>query len=536
MIRRLLLFSILALLVMVESAWGAYYIDADATDDTGAGTEADPWKTIAKVEASAAANDTVYFQRGDTWYEQLDPPGDGMTFGAYGSGNLPRIHGGTLVTSWTDDLDGTYSKASIAACGIFWEDNVAILEASAAALADGNWFYDAGGTTLHYKPTSGVPTDHTTHRQSRAASIQLQDVDSISISDIEVRCALFGVRALPTNGGNPFTSISITGCTAYMCSRGLDFKARNGDNNSGIILTTNDILNCGTSIFVGSFGSSTEKSTCTITGNSITDGGITTGSEKWEDITALDQEGIGLQNNNNSTISQNTLTNGCSEGGIVHWVNAASGGDDNTVSGNLIDNIDYHGITLGTAVAADIATGNVIANNRCCDITGSGHAGIRVGFDEDPSCMVYNNVASGCDISYYIYTSGDNWNFRNNISLSPVTYHFKTDVVIGSNTTDYNDYYPDTGTKFRYNGTDYNFTDWKTQTSQDANSITGDPLLVDVANENFHLQADSPCRDTGYDTSGTISLDFAKAKRKYGSAVDMGAHEYIPKRRWWRRW
>jgi hypothetical protein len=81
-----------------------YYV-SNAGNDGNAGVSASsPWKTVAKVvafEASLRPGDCVLFQRGGVWSEQLSisnvhgNQSYPVTFGNYGSGNLPVIDGGS---------------------------------------------------------------------------------------------------------------------------------------------------------------------------------------------------------------------------------------------------------------------------------------------------------------------------------------------------------------------------------------------------------------------------------------------------------
>lgn len=56
-------------------------------------------------------------------------------------------------------------------------------------------------------------------------------------------------------------------------------------------------------------------------------------------------------------------------------------------------------------------------------------------------------------------------------------------------------------------------------------STSGDPLFVDPANGDFHLQAGSPCIDAGTDVS--IAEDADGTSMPQGAAPDIGAFEYI---------
>ncbi|MEY2428742.1 MAG: hypothetical protein QOJ40_1627 [Verrucomicrobiota bacterium] len=74
------------------------------------------------------------------------------------------------------------------------------------------------------------------------------------------------------------------------------------------------------------------------------------------------------------------------------------------------------------------------------------------------------------------------------------------------------------GTKFDHCCTEPNFSD---------GGITNEPLFVDMAGGDFHLQSHSPCINSGYNgfvSGGSTDLD--GQPRIIGSTVDMGAYEY----------
>lgn len=68
-------------------------------------------------------------------------------------------------------------------------------------------------------------------------------------------------------------------------------------------------------------------------------------------------------------------------------------------------------------------------------------------------------------------------------------------------------------------------------------NINSDPRLVDVANNNFHLRADSPCIDSGVSWVTNLTTDFDGNRRPIdgtaeprgnGTEYDMGADEFVP--------
>ncbi|HEX2327524.1 MAG TPA: choice-of-anchor D domain-containing protein [Candidatus Angelobacter sp.] len=81
-----------------------YYVSNSGSDNNNGTSASSPWKTVAKVvgfEPSLRQGDCVLFQRGGVWNEQLSisnvhgSQSYPITFGNYGSGNLPVIDGGS---------------------------------------------------------------------------------------------------------------------------------------------------------------------------------------------------------------------------------------------------------------------------------------------------------------------------------------------------------------------------------------------------------------------------------------------------------
>lgn len=97
--------SLTLLLSLATSATAGTYYVAPTGQDSGAGTAAKPWRTLAKAAAAATAGDTVYIRAG-TYHERLVPGHSGsagawITFAAY-PGETPVVDGTgvTLPAGW----------------------------------------------------------------------------------------------------------------------------------------------------------------------------------------------------------------------------------------------------------------------------------------------------------------------------------------------------------------------------------------------------------------------------------------------------
>jgi hypothetical protein len=82
----------------------AYYVSNSGNDSNNGISTSSPWKSVAHVvafEPSLRAGDCVLFQRGGVWAEQLNISNvhgtqtNPITFGNYGSGNIPVLDGGS---------------------------------------------------------------------------------------------------------------------------------------------------------------------------------------------------------------------------------------------------------------------------------------------------------------------------------------------------------------------------------------------------------------------------------------------------------
>jgi|GEM_PF-6248831 len=99
--------------------------------------------------------------------------------------------------------------------------------------------------------------------------------------------------------------------------------------------------------------------------------------------------------------------------------------------------------------------------------------------------------------------------------------NFQTGTQVGLS-MDYNCFYP-SGGGFRILGiTYYGLAAWVAAAGHDSHSVEADPKFV-TAGSNYHLQPDSPCKNTGPTGLG-VSADYDSVVRD--ASPDMGAFEY----------
>lgn len=155
--RLLFTITLLFLLILplhVGAATYNWYFDDDAADDSGAGTQGDPWKTLDKARTmidtvGAADTATLYFDRTDT-FDFVDSTGaienflridaGTVTIDAYGAGAIPIFDGG-------DDFENSPTATHLwTVVGRVGRDSVISLEADGATVKniEIKYFYGYG--------------------------------------------------------------------------------------------------------------------------------------------------------------------------------------------------------------------------------------------------------------------------------------------------------------------------------------------------------------------------------------------------------
>jgi hypothetical protein len=247
---------------------------------------------------------------------------------------------------------------------------------------------------------------------------------------------------------------------------------------------------------------------------------------------------------------------------------------DGVVSGNLVYNISSFGnpaygeersadgiyVDGGTAIVIE---GNIVHDTNIGIELASEHSGKSTSFITVRNNFVYNNTQVGIAFGGYdtergstencvivnntLYnnaTQGDwgaelyiQFDTRNNLVKNNIIFAGEarlfleswSDVMTG-NLVDYNLYFApggDTDGSWIWQGEGYDtFSAYQQASQNDANALTGmDPLLVDAAAGDLHLQAGSPAINRGETLTEAGSLDIDGNPRITAGAIDLGADE-----------
>jgi parallel beta-helix repeat protein len=200
--------------------------------------------------------------------------------------------------------------------------------------------------------------------------------------------------------------------------------------------------------------------------------------------TTADTSGIGVLDTNDDYVivryNRVSLTN--LSGGAVNaiGINIDTDADNARVYGNIVFDNDGPGILIWQATGA-LVYNNTLDNNGV-DANSNRRANMGVG------------------------GVGANGTFKNNISASTNLYHWHVDGDADNANvkSDYNLYDSDAGTKFYWTAGAVNFTDWKSNSGEDANSpATTDPFFTNAGSDDFTLAPNSPAINAGVDLGAT---------------------------------
>lgn len=440
-----------------------YYVDATLGNDANNGRSPDAaWQTIGQVNAAALGpGDKVLFKRGETFNDEaIVPQGHWLTYADYGSGDKPIIDGGDTFNGVNaTEVNGVRLKNLDFTQGL---DFGAYFITCAYVYISECDFHDAGNDNLNFFDES----HHCKVLNGLFYNVYRRVADGRQSSGIEI--------------ANGCHDIIIDGAECY----------DGVDNGMGIAIHSHSDTDMPYNI--------------TIRNVSCHDN-VTSGLQifKQDDVADTDL----------NILIEDSSFNGNTEDGVRYAKALAIG--------------EYPiGITIDNCVMKDNtryafwAEGENFTLRKC-----TFHEG-RMAFIRDFTNLVVYNC------TFYLTTWGgyapltlENLNIvpdgaiiKNNIFASPddgtyITWADPTTNVI----YDYNIYDRpvDALSRWRWDSTLYNFTNWKTQCGGDSHSQYTSAGFTDAGNDDFTLTAESAAIDAGVD----VGLSYL------GSAPDCGANE-----------
>jgi len=543
------LLTIFLLLASVNLSAAYYYVKNGGNDSANGLSDATAWATLNKVNTtSLSAGDKVFFKRGDTWEEILQPSTSGtlsnrITFGAYDDGYDPIITAKGDVPGWSSSGNWTSqgsNRYSIGCSSIdrirIWLNGVEAKRAQTTATVN--------STTKWYFASNVLWVYSTTNPASGYTSIEKSGVRNYALYISGKNYLTF--ENIDFQSGN-YNCVYITGSdfiTFDGCSIG------NGTPAYGLNATNSD------------YG---EVSSCLIdAGDRLMDAWQAQNSE----------DGIHLGNNVTYwDIHDNIFQDWGHDCIRVSAYNAGSVNSFNKIHDNYFSasNVDYcRGIDIN-AIAGG-SQGNEVYNNYFYDFSeqnqlncpglkfynniintiritpyrsGSNQQvgiGIEV-YDEDfdaDGMMIYNNTIMNCaygGLRMIYYGEETDEIIENNVIANNIFYNngasnsyyqitvYNSSTKIIDNEFKYNlFYYSGQTARISYRGSNLTVAQFNTADSYGdviSNNIVGDPVFESTTD--FHIGLTSAAKGAGttvisyYDYDGEI----------WATPPSIGAYEYV---------
>jgi hypothetical protein len=509
-----------------------FYVASNGNDANDGRSISSAWQTVAKVNSSTfSSGDYIRFRRGDTWREQLNIPSSGTTnhhivFSAYGTGAKPIINGADVETGWTDagsnqwyinSPNVTTTRAMVVIDGVIYREEASLAAVNAAS----EYFIDVAATPDRlYVYSTDDPDLHTAEVSNRDYCIQSNASmlrHHITIDNIEVRYAGRAGMYFEGEGSDPSNehdgATLVTNCTAYANRL---FGIANYDHHDNLTVEDCVATYNGNQFYSwqadeGTFRRcSTAHSIFYSVGANASDGHAFGGyqADNW------------LVENNYSDDDADAIhldAGGLSVDAIIRY--------NKVFNSQNAAPIPTPGMGVGSVGVGGVVQFyyNLIVN--CAD------AGFTCFTTINGTVQFYNNTifladGYGTDNGTFYLANGSNFDLKNNIfsRMGADSKTLLTCVASPAPTSNYNQWYqgPASGYRWFYNGNNYtSIALWRTGSSQDANSQSGDPLFVNQASD-WSLQVGSPCRNTG--TSVGLTQDI-NGNPIVGNP-DIGCYEY----------
>lgn len=471
---------------LASFAGTVYYVDATNGSDSNNGLSPQkPWKTINKVNNSSfVPGDSILFKRGQKWRETLTPPSNGasgksITFGAYGTGNLPMIDG----TGRSYCVFGNKDYITIS--------QLQITSASLWGIVHSKW--DPYG---HIFSITGWIIKNCTFTY---CGVYLFGPNTIVQDCVFVGPAIRKAdgAALAFYGAISANCSALRNTISHFTSRGIWF------NGVGAGATVNDNVIHDIAYTVGT---NWEGYGINFDGFRSPIGGIVTALRNT--IYNCAREGIKTENCSEGIKFIGNLIHDCPEDGVICMNYQARGSfppypaypeqRGRNVKGLLAYNVIYHcryGISLNNVSDVDVW------NNTICDLAGSYPAGLKI-----------------IDNGTYFVTDID---VRNNIFGSGMTKACTTATAWKNHLSAF-DYNAVVDPAIEVRNPSSRLTLAKLQSGGDAlNCFTTSPGFVDAAGHNFHLLLSSPCINAGVFVGLTRDHD----GKSINGRPDIGAYE-----------
>lgn len=496
--------------IFTEPNQKTFFVASSGDDKADGKTARTAWRTIAKVNAASfEPGAQILFRSGDVWREQLNIRSSGakdapITFGAYPSSaagaagiNLkaPLISGSDPVAGWSLAAGATYRAAlSVAPANVYVDDQTTPATKSdnlKQVLAVANsWFYDEATKHLYlHLATADSPAKHTVEAAVRDYNIYGNGRSFIKINGLHLKHAKLSAILAEADNADFWT---IANCAIRnMTEAGV--YARPADRKDAPLLR-------GWTVENNRIGRIDHRAVLDYDRAGILLRHVRDAVVKNNTVATVNEMGITLRDyfqaggSQGGTVAGNTLTG--NQGNISIWMTP-----DAVVTDNKIFNSKGYGIGVGVTSHRALIAFNTINYLRESD-DGTLFNGIDVNADSQNGRIFHNTIVNVRGFNLTLEQSDapcNGWTVKNNIfDARNAPYLWHSNVAVDPLVTTYafsnNIYVP---SKQRpeivnhWHRKDMTLAEWSAATN-DQNSISADPLFVDVANNDLNVLPNSP--------------------------------------------
>ena len=466
-----------------------YYVSNGGSDAASGTSSSAAWQTIAHVnQQTFKAGDSILFQSGGTWREQLAVPSSGtagspIVVANYGNGPAPIITGADSITAWTL-VTGNVWQAPLSTMPnvVLFNKAYGTKQSSTNLTAASQWYW---ADNMLYVYSSGVPSGIEASKRDAAVVISNKSYITVSGIDFEATNALNNWAMFVFNSSHIILHDNIVYATGGICI----FVS--GDSND---IYSNTMSYCGRD-GIGASGTTNSN----FHENQIHHIGTI------QD----DSSGISLINSgaNNNRIYQNKIHDNVAHNGPVGLrgiiLDTIYTTGINYVFHNLVYNNSQEGINVFDS-SNQVVYGNTSYND-----------GRSFGNESTTSTsgnVFYNNTAvNPTAFACFSQTNSSGAVYQNNLCyLTPgagVTGYWTQGTGATTATWDHNLIYaPGSANLYNWGGKPYlTAASFFTATGQGRHDLNIDPKFIDLNGHNFGLSSDSPAIDAGVDLGPTFA-------------------------------
>lgn len=232
---------ILFVLVVSSADASTYYLDDDAANDSGVGSQIDPWKTLSKAQSVAISGDTIILSTGDYGTYLEANPSTRTSYVTYQAASGATVHFDNIFILNTSTIKDTFLRF----VGINIQPD-SVDPCATAQTGCNDPMYASSGSDTYAKTENAVVITYANHVVISGSAIEgqnkyltlyaisLSDSQEITIEDCDIKTATRAMTFLGISDGISIKNSHIHGIVASAVTEG-------SDRITGVLIEGNNI-------------------------------------------------------------------------------------------------------------------------------------------------------------------------------------------------------------------------------------------------------------------------------------------------------